>query len=301
MDCQFDSNVLFMVGLCSMLPVLFSVGNISVSSFGVFLAVGFLVGMFLIWRLCRAWDMDEEKTLDLTLLTFLGGLVGGRIYFVLEHLAFFVATPVNIILINKAPGFTFWGGFLGGWLTLFFFARRFRMDFWQLADIALVGLLGGLILTDMGCFLGGCSVGSVTKSALAVNMTGLIGKRWPVQLIEGFLLSLVFIRIWAKATHFHQRGKIASIGFIYIGLIKLLLLPLKANRSEAIFALILTILGLTLYYVITKQNPVVQIKSWACGLTVQKISKYWYNKKISFGWKLRSLKKLLRRSNVKFS
>lgn len=284
-----------------MLPVLFSVGNIAVSSFGVFLAFSFLAGIFLIWRLCRAWDMDEEKTLDLTVLTFLGGLIGSRIYFVTEHLAFFVATPVNILLINKAPGFTFWGGFLGGWLTLFFFARRFRMDFWQLADIALVGLLGGLILSDMGCFLGGCSVGSVTKSALSVNMTGLIGKRWPVQLIEGFLLSLVFLRIWAKATHFHQRGKIASLGFIYIGLIKLLLLPLKENRSEAIFVAIVMLLGLTLYYVITKQNPIKHIRNWVCSLTVQNIIKYWYNQKISIGWKLRNLKKLLRRSNVKFS
>lgn len=296
-----------------MLPVLFSVGNISVSSFGVFLALGFLSGMFLIWRLCRAWDMDEEKTLDLTLLTFLGGLIGGRIYFVLEHLAFFAATPVNIILINRAPGFTFWGGFLGGWLALFFFARRFRMDFWQLADIALVGLLGGLVLSDIGCFLGGCSVGSVTNFALAVKMTGFIGNRWPVQLIEAFLLSLVFLNIWAKATHFHQRGKIASIGFICIGLVRLFMIPLRENRSEAFFALILTILGLTLYYLITKKSPVAHFKLTLQFLTelirnsharktfIQKMVKYCYNQKTSINWKLKNIKKLLRRSNVKLS
>lgn len=296
-----------------MLPVLFSIGKVSISSFGVFLALGFLAGIFLIWRLCRAWDLDEEKTLDLTVLTFIGGLIGGRIYFVLEHLSYFIATPVNIILINKAPGFIFWGGFLGGWLTLFFFARRFRIDFWQLADIALVGLLGGLILTDVGCFLGGCNIGSVSNLALSVHMIGFIGKRWPVGIIEGFLLGLVFLKIWGKATHFHQRGKIASIGFIYIGLVKLALLPLKENKSEAVFASVLAFLGLTLYYVVTKQSPIAHLKGLAMFFirlanskaarkaVVQKLSKYCYNQKTVIIWKLKNIKKLLRRSNVKFS
>ena len=47
-----------------MLPVLFSIGKISVSSFGIFLALGILLGIFLVWRLSRAWDLDEEKILD---------------------------------------------------------------------------------------------------------------------------------------------------------------------------------------------------------------------------------------------
>ena len=70
-----------------MFPVLLSFGNISISSLGVFLAAGFLFAIFLIWRLSRAWDLDEEKVLDLTLLTFLGGLISSRIYFILDYLA----------------------------------------------------------------------------------------------------------------------------------------------------------------------------------------------------------------------
>lgn len=296
-----------------MLPVLFSIGNLSVSSFGVFLALGFIVAIFLIWRLCRAWDMDEEKTLDLTLLTFAGGLIGARLYFVIQHLSFFAGSPSSVLLINKVPGFTFWGGFLGAWLTLFFFAKRFRADFWQLSDIALIGLLGGLIFSDLGCFLGGCNAGTVTKSFLGVSMVGLIGKRWPIQLLETILLVFVLLRVWAQATHFHQRGKIAAFGFIYVGLIKLILLPLKQNRSELIFAFMLTLLGLTLYYLVTKQNPLEQLKSWLKfsklfvtdqnmrDLVVQRTGKYWYNQKTNLGWQLRSVKKLLRRLNVKFS
>lgn len=296
-----------------MYPVLFSIGGLSFSSFGVFLALGFLLGIFLVWRLCRAWDLDEEKSLDLTLLTFIGGLLGARIYFAAENLPVFASSPLNLILINKVPGLSFWGGLLGGWLTMYIFARRKRLDFWQLADIALVGVVGGLVLSDIGCFLGGCNIGVPTSAFFGVTMVGSLGKRWPVQLIEALLLTIGLLKIWAQANHFHQRGKIASLGFIYIGITALVLDPLKNDHSGRVFALVCIILGLTVYYRVTKQNPVITLKSLGKFLVkfitvsevrkgvVQTVYKSWYNQKTAISWKLRNFRKLLRRFNVKFS
>lgn len=296
-----------------MLPVLFGVGNLSVSSFGTFIVLGFLYGVFLIWRLIRAWDLDEEKALDLLLLTFIGGLVGARLYFVIEHLPLFNSSFLNLFFINKVPGFNFWGGLLGGWLSLYFFTRRLRLDFWQLADISSVGLLGGLILADLGCFLGGCNVGAVSRTFLAVSMEGLIGKRWPVQIVEAILFAFALSKVWFQATHFHQRGKIAGITFIFLGIIGLILNPFKNDHSELIFFLALTLLGLTVFYRVTKQNPLTQLKNLASFIrgfftdpgvrkkTVQFLSKSWYNQTTAISWKIRNLNKLLRRSNAKLS
>lgn len=295
-----------------MFPVLFSIGSITVSTFGVFMALGFLLGVFLIWRLSRAWDLDEERILDLILLTFIGGLIGARIYFVIENLTYFVNVPLNVILINKTPGFSLWGGVLGGWLTLFFLAKRLRMNFWQLADIAVVGFLGGLVLADIGCFFGGCSIGIPSKSFFAISMAGALGKRWPIQIVEAVLLLFCLMRIWSMAVHFHQRGKIASLGLIYMGVVKLILEPLKQNHSEAIFSGIFVILGLTVFYKATKQTPMKHIKGAGRFLSkfitnsevrkkvVQNIIKSCYNHKTSVSWKIRNLRKLLRRSNAKF-
>lgn len=296
-----------------MIPVLFKIGSISVSSFGVFLALGSLLGIFLVWRLARAWDLDEEKTLDLTLLTFLGGLIGARLYFAIEHINLFTASPLSLILINKNPGFSFWGGFLGGWLTLFFFAKRFRVDFWQLADIASVGLLGGLILSDLGCFFGACNIGIPSKAFFSVTMVGFLGKRWPIQIIEALFLFFALLKVWSKALHFHQRGKIVSLAFIYIGITRLIIEPLKQDHSSAIFSVILLLLGLTIFYKVTKQSPIAHLENlgkFAIGIitdpkvqkqVVQSTGKSWYNTKASIAWKLRNIKKMLRRFNVKFS
>ncbi|MBI2600002.1 prolipoprotein diacylglyceryl transferase [Candidatus Daviesbacteria bacterium] len=297
-----------------MFPVLLTIGNIPISSFGIFLAGGFLVGVFLIWRLARAWDLNEEKILDLTLLTFLGGLLGARTYFVLEHLSYFWQNPLTIVLFNKVPGFSFWGAFLGGWLTLFYLARRGKLDFWQLGDIAAIGLLGGLILSDLGCFLGGCNVGIANNSFLAVNMLGSLGKRFPVQALESVLFLIILLSLWSKATHFHQNGKILSLSLIYIGVIKFLTENLKEVKNEGIFlSLILIILGISIFYKVTARNFISDCKEFVNSTFrfftdsivrkkyLESWWKYWYNNKTAFWWNVRNLKKSLQKINVRFS
>lgn len=297
-----------------MVPVLFTIFNYPVSSFGVFLILGFLVGIFLIWRLSRAWDLDEEKILDLTLLTFLGGLFGARIYFVLEHVSIFATNLTRIILINKFPGFSFWGGFLGGWLTLFFLAKNKKEDFWMLSDIAVVGFLGSLIFSDIGCFLGGCNVGVKTDLFLSIPMVGLVGRRFPVQILEALLFSGVLSNIWSQAIRFHPRGKIVSLSLIYIGIIKFFIEPLKQNHDEGKFlSLVLFFLGVTIYYRVMRRNLILDIKN--LGLSFSKIiinstfrklafdrfRKYWYNQTTLFFWNIKNFKKIIRRFNVRFS
>lgn len=271
------------------------------------------MGIFLVWRLSRAWDLDEEGTLDLILLTFLGGLVTARLYFAIEHLQDFIASPVNLILINKVSSLSLWGGILGGWLTLYFLARRKRLNFWQLADIASVGLLGGLILSDIGCFLGGCNIGSPSNASFAVTMVGSIGKRWPIQIIEALFLTVGLLNIWSQATHFHQRGRVVSLVFIYIGIIQLITEPFRQDHSGLAYGGVLILLGLTIFYQVLKQKPITYITvlrelsikfltdSESRKAAVQTLSKTWYNQKTAIGWQFRNLKKLLRRSNVKLS
>ena len=296
-----------------MFPVLFSIGKISISSFGVFLAAGFLLGLFLIWRLSRAWDLDEEKILDLAILTLLGALAGARIIFCIEHWQFFLSNPLYSLLFYRAPGFSFWGGFLVGSLTLYFFAKRKRVDFWMISDIASIGLLGGLILADLGCFFGGCAIGIQNNLFLSVNMVGAIGKRFPVQVLEAIILTIALSKLWGKSIHFHTRGKILSLSLIYIGLIKLLLEPLKDLHSDLFLSAILTILGINIFYRVTKRSLKADLKSLALFLyklltssltrktSMDRLKKYWYNQKTSVSWKWRNFRKTLRRLNVRFS
>lgn len=285
-----------------MWPVLFSIGRISVSSFGFFLALAFLFATFLIWRLARAWDLDEEKILDLVLLTFFGSLLGARLFFILLNFSFFADNLLKIILVTRYPGLSFWGGVLGGWLTLYYFLRRKRLDFWQYADIAAVGFLGGLILGDIGCFLGGCGFGIPSSLFFALPVVGVVGKRFPVQIMEALLLAFVLWKIWPMSTKFHFHGKIISIVLILVGLIKLLTEFFRQIRQGgAILAVVLIVLGVFIFYKTSKRSfrhdlprfyklpKLIFAKKERSHLALQTPSKTWYN----------GLTKLLRRARVK--
>lgn len=295
-----------------MFPVI-SLGPFSISSYGIFLSTGFLFGVFLVWRLARAWDLNEEKILDLTILTFLGGLIGARVYFILDNFPLFGTELSKWILFHKYQGFSFWGALLGGFIALKYFAKKFKLNFWQALDFASVGLLGGLIFYTLGCFFGGCNIGGVSKLFFAVPMVGALGKRIPVQVLESVLILFILARIWKVATHFHIQGIIAAISLICIGTLKLVLSPLKENHSDVLLDIILIILGTTLFYKVTKRSLRADIKTFGIFLKnliidsnvrskfILRFKKNWYNYMIGIRWKIRSFSKILRRLNVRFS
>lgn len=295
-----------------MLPVLFSVGSISISSFGFFLSLAFLYGTFLIWRLARAWDLNEEKILDLILLTFFGGLLGSRIFFVILNFEFFASDFFRAILITKYPGLNFWGGLLGGWLTLHFFARRLKLDFWMVADLAAIGLLGGLIFGNIGCFLGGCGVGIPSDVFFATNVVGIIGKRFPIALIEAIIVAVLLSRIWAQAKRFHFPAKIASLTLIYLGIVKFFTEFFRdVQQSGHFLSFSIFILGILIFYKVGRRSIKNDLRVFTKTLvgiisdrTIRRriyegLLKSWYNKKITWSWRINSLKRNLRRSRVK--
>lgn len=246
--------------------------------------------------------MDEERILDLILITFLGGLIGARLYFALENLNIFSSNFLRLILINKYPGFSFWGGFLVGWLTLFFLARARKEDFWLVADIVSVGFLGSLILTDLGCLLSGCDIG-IRSNFLGIKMVGFLGNRFPSQALEALLFVWVLPKVWSEAIHFHPRGKILSLSLIYIGLVKFLTGFLKQSASLSQFlSLVLFFLGIVILYKVTKRSLISDLKNLPKVIfTVDGLKKYWYNQTTSFSWRIKNIKRILRRINVRLS
>lgn len=202
-----------------MYPVLFTLGPLAVSSFGFFLALAFLVAVFIIWRLGRVYDVGEEKILDLIILSFLGGIMGARIFFVATNWSAF-DDLTKMIFINRYPGLSFWGGLMGGLVTLRLLTGRFKLNFWQMADFAAVAFLMGIVLSNLGCFLGGCAYGVPSNYFLAAPVVGQIGKRFPVSVVEGLIVLITFFFLWGQVIRFHFTGKIIALSFIILGVIK---------------------------------------------------------------------------------
>ena len=86
-----------------MLPVLVSLAGFSLSSFGILLIIGLMAGLFTIWRLGRIYDLNEEDLSSLSLISFIGAVIGARVFTVLTHPDYFDSIS-KLLLIWRDPG-----------------------------------------------------------------------------------------------------------------------------------------------------------------------------------------------------
>ena len=67
-----------------MYPELFRIGNFSISTFGVMMALAFLIGTWITARRMREEGLDPELVTSLLLYVMIGGIVGSKLYFAVD-------------------------------------------------------------------------------------------------------------------------------------------------------------------------------------------------------------------------
>lgn len=211
---------------CQMLPVLFSIGPITIYTFGFLLAVGFFLSSFLCWRRLKDLGLDEEKIIDFLLTLSISAFVFARFGFVLTHLTNFGLSPARWLLIGRYPGLSFWGAVLGGILSLVWFCRKARWDLWRVADEVILGFLPITVLIQMGCFFDGCLKGIPTSMPWGMFFPGDFIRRQPVSLFGALLFFLVWILLLRIERHWRTWVwyKSKAVGFISLSFLGLALM-----------------------------------------------------------------------------
>ena len=67
-------------------PILLQCGPFTLYSYGLMVALGFAVSIFLIQRNARRFGLDRGAAFDLAILALLGGIVGARLLYIALHL-----------------------------------------------------------------------------------------------------------------------------------------------------------------------------------------------------------------------
>jgi phosphatidylglycerol:prolipoprotein diacylglycerol transferase len=149
-----------------MYPEIFRIGDFPVNTYGVLLALGMLLALFVAAKLAARDGLPRERIYDLGLWTLIGGLLGSKI------LMFFTEENVQIFSLDfLRSGGVYYGGFLGGFLALVLLIRWYKLPFWKVADAFAPGVAIGQAIGRQGCFAAGCCWGKPTDSFLGVHFT----------------------------------------------------------------------------------------------------------------------------------
>ena len=129
--------------------------------------MGFVVGHFVLVRLCRArfLPVTEEKVGDMILWLLIGVMVGGRLGYTIFYNPEIWRTPLRVFALWEG-GLSFHGGLVGVMLAGFWFARKNQIRFWRLADALALAGTPGIFAVRMANFINGELFGRVTDESV---------------------------------------------------------------------------------------------------------------------------------------
>src|SRR3954454_2736071 len=128
-------------------------GPLTIQTFGICFAVGFLVAAGIIGRRLRELGEPGDWTWELTFSTMVGGLVGSRVDYLIQNW-----DKVHDHLLKNVfsgSGLVWYGGVIGGALGATLWAWRRGWLHWGLTDLLSVPLALGYAIGRCGCQLSG--------------------------------------------------------------------------------------------------------------------------------------------------
>lgn len=136
-----------------MCPRLLEIGPFTIYSYGLMLAIGFIVASSLLTRELLRKRLDPSLGNNITLIALVAGVAGSKMLYLIEHWSEFAADPVGMAF--SPSGLTFYGGFILAALAIYFYVRRKKVSFFAVADAVAPGLLLGYGIARIGCHLAG--------------------------------------------------------------------------------------------------------------------------------------------------
>ncbi|MBI4418177.1 MAG: prolipoprotein diacylglyceryl transferase [Ignavibacteriales bacterium] len=135
-----------------MCPVIVEIGPFTLYSYGLMLALGFITASWLMTIEYRRRKLPQDLAGTVTMIALIGGVVGAKLLYVLEHWRAFLADPG--ILISPG-GLSYFGGFLFATTAIWWYVRKRKLDFLFVADATVPGLMLGYGIARLGCHFAG--------------------------------------------------------------------------------------------------------------------------------------------------
>ena len=124
-------------------------GPFQISPHGVGIAVGFLLGAWLMLPESRRKGIPDEHVHQLLVRAAIGALVGARVAYVVNHAGDYLDDPLAVFKVWEG-GISLLGGIFGAIAFALPLAKKLKIDAWRLLDSAAPGLALGIIVGRIG-------------------------------------------------------------------------------------------------------------------------------------------------------
>lgn len=204
-----------------MYPDLLKIGSFTLHSFGVMVMLAFLIPTLIMWREFDRRGIAPELAIYISSAAIVGGFVGARLYFIFEYWEQFLRDPWQMLF--SGSGLVWYGGFLGGFLAVYWVVARSGVSKLVAGDVIMPLLLLGHAIGRVGCQLAGDGdYGPPSDLPWAMAYpNGTIPTAVPVHptpVYDTLLALLFFGIIWSRRQQLLPPGRAMSYALFGMGI-----------------------------------------------------------------------------------
>ena len=138
--------------------IAFQIGRLNIHWYGIFIALGFLAALAVLQYKRKYANMTPDQIFDIGIIAVVGGVIGARIFYVIEFRHQFSGNLLKIFRIDQG-GLVFYGGFLLVLVILWLYSRWKKLSIARIFDIYGPAMALGHAFGRIGCFMQGCCFG----------------------------------------------------------------------------------------------------------------------------------------------
>jgi phosphatidylglycerol:prolipoprotein diacylglycerol transferase len=211
--------LVFQHGVININPIAFSLGSIEVRWYGIMYVVAITVGLLVVWPYARSKGFNDEQLEAIVAVAVPAGLLGGRLYYVIQQpLGPYLEQPWRILAINEG-GMAFYGAIFAVVLTIVIMAWRMKMPLWRLLDVGVLFAATGQFWGRIGNIVNGDIVGFQTTLPWGIvwaNPNSFVANHMvayqPAAVYEAIINVIIFNILWLL----RDRLRAGMLFFIYI-------------------------------------------------------------------------------------
>ncbi len=234
-----------------MFPKLFHFGDFFLPSYGVLVALGFLVALWVTTRLAKAAGLNSESVTNLAVYCALAGLAGAKLFMFLFNFNDYWNDPKSIFTIAtlQAAG-VYQGGFLLAFIFAIVYMKRENLPVFQTFDVFAPGIALGHAIGRLGCLAAGCCWGKECHLSWAVTFTNREANELtgvplnvplhPTQIYESLAEAFIFAMLYWRIRKPHAAGSIFGLYLIAYSVVRFLVEFVRNHEQPLQMGLSLT-------------------------------------------------------------
>lgn len=238
--------------------VAFTIFGIDVMWYGVLMATGMILGTFLAIKEAKRVGISEDDVLNLAMCAIPSGIIGARLYYVIFNWSYYSQNPSQILNF-RGGGMAIHGALIGGILAGFIYTKIKKINFFKMADIALIGMPLAQAIGRWGNYINGEAHGGPTSLPWGIMVDGV--KVHPTFLYESIWDFGIFILLWMFRKKKKYEGQIAiyyiilySLGRFFIEGLRTDSLMIGPLRMAQVISLVGVIGGIIAHIYLSKKN-----------------------------------------------